>query len=265
MGNRRWTDEELAFLKEHWGSIDMNKLEKRLDRTSNAIRRKASRLRLGNFLENGDYITLHYLYSILGLSIGGDGSRLKYWVNKRHLPVKTIQFGNKDIRIINIDDFWKWLENNQEMVDLSKLEPLILGKEPNWVKKKRKQDLKKNQRFKKGRYTEAEEEYLRYLLSLHKFTYEELSVLMKRPLYGLIYHIKQLKIPDRPVSREGNCTWTEKEYNQLCDLILQNCTYPELETALNKTYASICSKLFRTFGTKSLTKIKSRLIKTACK
>ena len=162
MGNRKWTEEELAFLKEHWGSMGMNKLEKRLNRTSNAIRRKAYRLHLGNFLENGDYITLHHLYSILGLSIGGDGSRLKYWVNKRQLPIKTIQFGNRDIRIINIDDFWKWLENNQEMVDLSKLEPLILGKEPDWVKKKRKQDLKKNQQFKKGRYTETEEEYLRY-------------------------------------------------------------------------------------------------------
>lgn len=62
---RNWTDEEKAYLREAWGNISIPRICTALNRSENAISIMAKRLSLGPFLENGDYITLCSLITIL--------------------------------------------------------------------------------------------------------------------------------------------------------------------------------------------------------
>ena len=38
-------------------------------------------------------------------------------------------------------DFWKWAEQNQNFLDFSNFEENVLGVEPDWAKRKRKNDI----------------------------------------------------------------------------------------------------------------------------
>lgn len=44
MGNKKWTEEEVKFLKDNVGKMDMHDIAKELDRTYVSIRRKSSKL-----------------------------------------------------------------------------------------------------------------------------------------------------------------------------------------------------------------------------
>lgn len=46
-------------------------------------------------------------------------------------------------RVIDIDAFWKWAEDNKSILDFSRFEKYGLGAEPDWVDVKRKADYKK--------------------------------------------------------------------------------------------------------------------------
>ena len=53
-----WTDKETEYLRESWGTVDISRIAKKLNRTEVAILKKAERLKLGAFLNNGEYINI---------------------------------------------------------------------------------------------------------------------------------------------------------------------------------------------------------------
>ena len=55
------------------------------------------------------------------------------------LPYFTLKTEQRKFYMVNIDKFWKWAEENQDMIDIAKIEPLTLGKEPEWVSAMRSQ------------------------------------------------------------------------------------------------------------------------------
>ena len=54
----RWSKEEEEFLTENWGNLSIKAIAKKLNRSENAIEVRKTRLGLGSFLENGEYINL---------------------------------------------------------------------------------------------------------------------------------------------------------------------------------------------------------------
>lgn len=60
------------------------------------------------------------------------------------MPVKERIVRHCRFKIIYIDDFWKWAEENKSLLDFSKMQPYCFGAEPDWVKVKRENDKKQS-------------------------------------------------------------------------------------------------------------------------
>ena len=107
---RTWTKEEIYYLSDKYGQTSIKQIAKNLNRTQSAVRNKITRLKLGKFLENGDYIVFNQLKIALGYS--GSGSYMnKSWIKDRGLPVHRKKVENNYFTVIKIDEFWKWADN----------------------------------------------------------------------------------------------------------------------------------------------------------
>ena len=68
----KWTAEEQEYLRENWGRVSIPGIAKKLGRTVEAVKIRASRLKLGAVLDAGDYVTLNQL--IVTTTAAGRGS-----------------------------------------------------------------------------------------------------------------------------------------------------------------------------------------------
>ena len=113
--NRKWTKSEIEYLENEWGSQSVPAIAKALDRTEIAVTNKAWKLGLGRFTMSGDYITLYELFAALGYK--AYTGTFKYFTNNG-LPYRVQKVHNsKRVRVININSFWKWAEENKEIID----------------------------------------------------------------------------------------------------------------------------------------------------
>lgn len=265
MGGRTWTAEEIDYLQSSWGTTSIQGIANHLNRTVTAVERKVIKLKLGPFMLNSEYITMNQLYQALGLSNGNE-TRWQAWILKRDFPVKLIKIKTRKLKAVYIDDFWKWAEVNQDILDLSKLEPLVLGVEPAWVSVKRKQDFLRKRISNKGKpWTHYDDILLIGLLKEYKYTYKELAQLIGRTPTAIAFRIRKLNIPYRPLGKETPATWSDGDEYQLKELLFTGRSRQELAIYFNRTVRAINAKLFQLFGTKSITKIKENHMKTAIK
>lgn len=132
-----WTDEEVEILSEKWGKCSAKDLSRQLGRSIGAIKRKAKDIGMGFRVQNADRISMKMLLSII---CGHNASSKDYNRFKQAgLPYFTLKTEQRKFYMVNIDKFWKWAEENQDMIDIAKIEPLTLGKEPEWVSAMRSQ------------------------------------------------------------------------------------------------------------------------------
>ena len=137
---RNWTKEEIEYLQEHYGTLSYGTLAKNLDRSIGAINNMARLLQVGAFLECGDYITFHQLLIALGHDKSGYAYKTISWVKNRDFPIHYKRVHQNRFKIVYLDEFWKWAEKNQDLLDFSRFEENVLGLEPEWAKRKRKLD-----------------------------------------------------------------------------------------------------------------------------
>ena len=88
----------------------------------------------------GDYVTLNQLLVAVTGSRGSYSYKCESWVKKRGLPVHTKRVVDNSFKVVYLDEFWEWAEKNRSFIDFSKMEPLILSAEPDWVGGQRKID-----------------------------------------------------------------------------------------------------------------------------
>lgn len=203
MERRRWTKEEIDYLSEKWGNVSKKAMAKTLNRTVKAINLRADQMRLGNFNLSGDYLTLFQLVQAMDMH---NNLYMVYtkWV-EAGLPIKYKTTITRKIKIIYIEDFWKWAEQHQEMVDFSRTEKNILGIEPEWVDVKRKTDgLTKNL---KRIWTTTEIHVLEQML-LGKYTYAEIAKSLKRTECSITSKVHDLK---KNIKKDIKMVWDEEE------------------------------------------------------
>lgn len=139
---RFWTKEEETLLSDLWGTESFEIIAKKLNRTVSSIKNKAFLLGLGSAVENNyNGLTIKDISDLLGInintvSVGWIGLGLKYKVQKISK--------SKSYRYVEIKDLYEFLEENQNIWDSRNLEKNILGKEPEWLKEKRKLDREQN-------------------------------------------------------------------------------------------------------------------------
>ena len=256
---RTWTKEEINYLSDKYGQTPIKQIAKNLNRTPSAIRNKVTKLGLGSFLENGDYITFNQLKIVLGYN-GSGGYMNKSWIKDRGLPVRGKKVENNYFTVIKIDDFWEWAEKNKSFLDFSKFEPLALGAEPSWVKAKRRYDISKNVKLKKTKWTQKEDEYLVFLLNQYTYGYKELSNLLSRSEGEKQRRICDLKLKQRQVKADNHTPWTDKEKDIVINMIKDGADYKNISDKLEKRSAKAIQGLMeRTYKTSNLDKIRIKM------
>lgn len=241
---KKWTDKEEAYLQDKWGTVSIKGLSKALGRSENAIIVRAKRLGCGAHLAGDTRISLNQLM----LAIYGK-NMLGYTSDKliRHgLPVKWHVVRKNRFRVIDIDVFWKWAEDNKSILDFSRFEKYGLGAEPDWVDVKRKADYKKLQLHGQhnAAWTKTEDDKLRYLLSKGTYTYSDLAAELRHSEAAIKHRILDLGIETRPV-RCLPRKWTEEEVETLCNMVDAGYDFTLIAEKLNRTALATRGKFER--------------------
>lgn len=263
MGSRntrpRWTKDEEAYLSDNWGHIPLPNLCKQLKRSKKAILVRVQRLGLPPFLESGEYITLNQLITAVTGSMKSYSYKIKSWVENRGLPVHNKRNNQCTWRVIYIDEFWKWAEKNRSFIDFSKMEPLILGKEPEWVEAQRRQDSISNANYRKDPWTPQEDARLKDYLKQFKYGYAELSKMLGRSAGAIQRRICDLGLKERPLKADNHASWEEKHFQILADMIRAGYSYGAIGEALGKSEKAIRGRVFDFYRTENADKVRTML------
>ncbi|NEZ46131.1 hypothetical protein FDF74_02760 [Clostridium niameyense] len=238
---RRYTREDVMYLEENWGVSSLKTIASNLGRTELAIIMKANKMGLGDSKLSLDGITISQLARTIQVHYQ---SIMRIWVEKYNFPVKSRVLINKRVRYVRYEEFWKWAENNKNLIDFSRVEENILGKEPKWVKEKRRIDILADNRSRnKKEWTEAEIERLKSLLSTYRYTYADISERLGRSECAIKRKIYDLKIPYRPIPKNNHIPWTKEKKIRLKELYNKGYTPNLIAKTIGKSEFSVYEKL----------------------
>lgn len=222
-----WTDKEVAYLEENLGKVSLKHISKKLKRTESAIKEKCTRLGLTSALSNSGLLNTGDIAKVLGI----DRKTVWNFIQYKGLPAKKkVVLRKGEYWRIDIDDFWKWLEKNKDLVDLSKMEKNILGVEPSWVDIKRKQDSRNTSRRNK-KWTKAEIDYLKANYKIK--TFKEIAAYLNRSLNSVNIKARKLKL-----IKVVELNWQPIEVDTLIEMKKQGHTDKVIAEELGR---SICS------------------------
>lgn len=235
---KKWTQEELDFLEEKWGVLSKNLIAKKLNRSLNSVIVKAVRLGLGRYINARDEITLNLLINTLGYKNSYS------WVSKKfenhNIPIKKMKIIDKSVKMVNINEFWKWAEKNKEILNFADFEEGALGKEPLWVKEKRNIDKNSLNKINRNRlWTKYEEQLLISKVKSMRYTYEELSKEFNRTEGAIKSRLNKLQTPYRPLERDRHIIWTEEENNTLLQMYKEGYGANQIARKINKSEFSV--------------------------
>jgi hypothetical protein len=214
MNKNHWTYEEIKYLKENWGQVSISGIAKKLNRSVLAIKNKSYKIGLRNMLQHGEYISLNEFWKTLNVQYKTkDIKKLK----AAKFPISYQKIITKKVKVIDMNHFWNWFKKNIHLIDLSKTEKGCFGYEPEWVELKRQAD-KRAAEYKKTAWTASEEDYLIRLLKTYKYSYRELSIMLKRTEGAIKRKMIDLKLKMRPLKADNTILWTQEEIRTVKDL-----------------------------------------------
>ncbi|ARD47595.1 SANT/Myb-like DNA-binding domain-containing protein [Sporosarcina sp. P33] len=242
---KNWTAEEVEYLEDQWGVISYKTIAKKLGRTVNSVKIKATRLNLGDPRKCFNGLTLLQLSEVIGVNYNA----LNHWVKVYDLPVVNKRLASKkSVMFIKIEDFWKWAEKNKEMIDFSRFEKNMLGAEEEWVGVKRSADQAKRlyvDKSNKNPWSEEEDRMLRSMVNAHSFTYPEIAQRLKRSQGAVKRRLLDLDMKARPVRLNNQVKYTHADVAALLDLVSKGYSMEDIGYRLNKSALGIRGKLER--------------------
>jgi len=251
MKRTHYGSEEAQYIEDNWGVKSISTIAKNLNRSINSIINKKTRMGLGAFLENGEYITVNQFLKAIGRP-GSISYTLNLWA-KKGFPVRTKKVLNNSFRVVYINEFWKWAEKYRTHIDFSKLEKNVLGLEPEWVEEQRKAD-EKFARYRVTPWTLEEDMKLKDLLKLYKYTYKELSLTFMRTEGAIKKRMVDLEIKERPLREPPHGIWTDEEVNIIIDMYNKGYKSEVIKEYINKSGQAINGKIERLIRDKILKK-----------
>lgn len=251
---RNWSQEEINYLQDNWGAISIKSISKRLNRSVEAINVMKNKLGLGAFLDSGEYITFNQLLKAIGINTGS-GYFMISWVKNRNFPIKFKTVNECKFKVVYLKDFWIWAEANRTMIDWSKVEKNILGKEPAWMPKQREADYLKNLKVRTTPWTKSEDAKLAHLLKQFKYSYSDLSKLLRRSEGAIQRRIHDLGLKERPLKADNHTPWTPEEYIKLGEMIKQRLSYELMTDELGKSAKAIRGRVYSMYLTENLDKV----------
>lgn len=254
---KQWTAAEKEYLEENYGKTSIPTLAKRLNRSENAIMIMRGKLGLGSFLDNGEHVTFRQL--LLALGFEEYSYYFISWIKNRNFPVHRKKVINNSFLVVYLEEFWEWADKNRTFLDFSKFEENALGLEPEWVKSKRKADVKRSLSYIKTPWTPVEDSRLRKYLREYKYTYPELSKKLNRTEGAIQRRIVDLKLKERPLKADNHISWTKEEFCLLGQMINAGNTYEEMSEAIGKSTKAIRGKVYNNYLTENLCRVRQML------
>lgn len=253
--NRQWTIDECNYLEDKWGSISLKTIAKNLNRSESGVLNKVRRMGLGSFLENGDYVTWNQFLKAIGIQ-GGYNYKDISWVQNRKFPLHTKRVNDYSFKVVYLDEWWKWAEQNKSFLDFSKFEENSLGIEPQWVKEKRKHDVEISRKYIKTPWTITEDKRLEKLVNDYKYTYSDISKLMRRTEGAIQRRCADLKLKGRPLRESPHSVWEEWQIKKLDELINTGVSYEIMSEAIGKSTKAIRGKVYILYGSENLDRVR---------
>ena len=246
---KKWKPEEDYYLEEKWGTVSLKTISKNLGRSENAVIVRVARLGLGPALLNCEQISWNvFVKTLTGTNSGG---YLKQRLIKAGFPVhkKVIRGGGKTKRrvtVVDIDEFWEFAEQNKDLFDFSRLEPLAFGEEPEWATLKRKLDAERLRKTKPHNepWTKADDQRLQRLLKQYRYTYTDLAEILGRSEGAVKRRIITQGITERPIRNE-NRPWTPEEEKKLVEMKEQGYGYDNIAQELKRSALCVREKYER--------------------
>lgn len=178
---REWTEEEVEYLKDKYGSMNTETIAKILKRTTLAVKRKAdATLKNLNIYEaQGNYSLIE-----LGEALGNSNSIIiRSWIKIHKMPTVVIKNERGTITnyIIDINNFWSWLKKNKENVsiDMRKVRLGVLDFYPDWFLKDFKEEKSYSKR-KLKKWSEAEFTLLNVMYYEKQSSIREIALALDR-------------------------------------------------------------------------------------
>lgn len=234
--NSIWTEEEEEYLQRRYGKTTLKRIAKKLGRSENAIEIKAGRLGISSALEATGELTAAEIAKVFKIDAHVVVDK---WIKDKGLKAqyKAVKFTRKFWRI-KIEDFWKWAEDNKEIINFSKLERNILGKEPNWVDIERKKDFKEKPKRQHQFWNELEDRKLKNLWKSSK-SIKEIAEILNRSSSSARHRSKRLGL--KPY-KKVNIPWTDEEVNTIIKMKKDGALDREIAWELGRSTGNISWK-----------------------
>lgn len=242
MHKKKWTEKEIMYLEESWGTISIKGIAKKLKRSEVAIINKARKLKLGSFVDAGDLISLSQL--LIAIGQGNSYSWIKEKYINNGLPVLNKLIYNKKVLKVKLEDFWKWAEKNKNIVNFARFEKGALGVEPSWVEEKRKADSINPSKHNSNRtWSNSDDILLISKVKSYKYTYKDLASEFNRTEAAIKRRLYDLNVAYRPVPLDTHIKWTDEENQRMIELHKKGYDNYSIAKELNKTHLTICDRL----------------------
>lgn len=254
---RPWTAEDEARLTNGWGHVSITRLARSLDRTEEAVKHRALRLGLGPYVDASDLMTVSALASaITGTDAHGSANRLRLQWTRLGLPVHRCTIARRRLWMVNVDEFWEWLDGHRAAVSLAKLEPGALGREPAWVAAKRRADAQAP-RCSYRAWTTAEDDKLRALL-LEGVDMDTMAARLGRTTASVNSRMAALGTWRRP-PKAARREWTAAEDAALHRALVEGLDLAQVAVQLGRSREACQGRCRRLWGTVNRLKLQARL------
>lgn len=247
--SKKWSGADVEYLQESWGKASIPEIAKKLNRSINAIKLKAGRLGMGRHLHSGDLITFVQLCEALGKKNSYSWLRDK-WA-RYGFPFRRKKSIKEKYLMVSIEDFWKWAERHQDIIDFSDFEEYAIGKEPVWAKEKRHMDFEKRRNNKP--WTQQEDDRLIHMLRAQRYSLDEIAADLDRKEGAIRRRIHDLGIKDRPVRNPGKW-WTEEEIAIMRKMHSEGRAWEDIGATLGRTASACRGRYERLLNPDSYTK-----------
>ena len=162
--------------------------------------------------------------------------------------------------VVYLDEFWAWAEQHRSFIDFSKMEPLALGAEPDWVAQQRRIDAISYANQRKDPWTRQEDQRLAYLLKQHKYTYAEVSRELRRSAGAIQRRCLDLGLKERPVRENAHNPWSDEDLQLMADMIRQGCSYTMIGDACGgRSEKAVRGVVFNRYHTENADKVRAML------
>ena len=114
---RRWTQEEIDYITENFGTVSLSAMGRRLGRSPEAVKLKAARLGMRDMLHSGDMITFFELVQAVGSA--GSYSWVRQKWERYGFPFHRRKVINNSFLMVDIGEFWKWAEQHKDILNFA--------------------------------------------------------------------------------------------------------------------------------------------------